>query len=240
MVFAPMFSRFRQDRDSSDGLRRMLDDIEREVRLTRSATGKDALDPRVLEAMGRVPRHELMPEDARYIAYHNGPASIGFGQTISQPFIVALMTDLLNPREGDTVLEVGTGSGYQAAVLSQVVAQVYTIEIIPELGRIAADRLRALGYANIAVKIGDGYGGWPEHGPFDGIIVTAAAPHVPRPLIEQLKPGGRLVIPVGPPYLHQELVVVSKDAEGRTESQKVLAVAFVPLTGALEPPRHDS
>jgi protein-L-isoaspartate(D-aspartate) O-methyltransferase len=218
----------------------MLEDIEREVRLTRSATGQDALNPRVMEAMRQVPRHELMPEHARCIAYDNGPASIGFGQTISQPFIVALMTHLLKPREADTVLEVGTGSGYQAAVLSRVVARVYSLEIIPELGHTAAKRLRRLGYDNIDVRIGDGYGGWPEHGPFDGIIVTAAAPHVPPPLIEQLKPGGRLVIPVGPPYLHQELMVVSKNAEGRTESRKVLAVAFVPLTGALKPPRHDS
>jgi protein-L-isoaspartate(D-aspartate) O-methyltransferase len=235
-----MFSRFNRDQNRDDGLRRMLKDIEYEVHLTRTAIGKDTLNPRVLQVMGQIPRHELMPEAIRYAAYDNGPAGIGYGQTISQPYIVALMTDLLDPQEGDEILEIGTGSGYQAAVLSRIVKQVYSIEIIPELAQTAADRLRALGYDNVEVKIGDGYRGWPEHSPFDGIIVTAAAPHIPPPLIKQLRPGGRLVIPVGQPYRHQELMVVKKNMEGGTEARDVLAVAFVPLTGALGPPPGDS
>ncbi len=227
-----MFERFRQKETPEDGMQRMLTTIEREVALTRHMIGKDALDPRVMNALRRVPRHEFMAEDNRALAYDNGPASIGYGQTISQPYIVALMTDLLCPKQTDIMLEIGTGSGYQAAVLAQLVDRVYTTEIIPELGEQAAQRLRRLGITNVEVRIGDGYYGWDEYAPFDGIIVTAASPHIPPPLVEQLKPGRRLVIPVGFPHVHQELLVVEKDDEGATHSREVLSVAFVPLTGS--------
>lgn len=210
----------------------MLKDIEAEVRYTRDVIGKDALDVRVMHAMATVPRPEFVPDESRVIAYHNGPLPIDFGQTISQPYIVALMTDLLNPQPGDIVLEIGTGSGYQAAVLAQLVKQVYSIEVIPTLAIDAAQRLQHLGISNVEVRHADGYYGWPEHAPFDGIVVTAAAPHIPQPLIEQLKPGACLVIPVGPPHGFQELMVVEKDGNGVVSKRAVLGVAFVPLTGA--------
>lgn len=212
-------------------LQRMLRDIEMEVGLTRHITGKDCLDSRVMAAMKQVPRHEFVPVELRYRAYDNGPASIGSGQTISQPYIVALMSDLLNSKPTDIILEIGTGSGYQAAVLSTLVKQVYSVEIIEELAVSARDRLARLGYRNVAVRNGDGYFGWPEHAPFDGIIVTAAAPHIPRPLIDQLREGGRLVIPVGMPYSYQELMLVEKKPDDKIEIQHVLGVSFVPLTG---------
>ncbi len=210
---------------------KMLEDIEREVELTRKHIGKDRLDPRVMAAMARVPRHEFVPEESRVYAYDDGPLPIGFGQTVSQPFIVALMTDLLEPGEGDVVLEVGTGSGYQTAVLAELVEKVYSVEIIAELAEKARKRLKRLGYTNVEIKVGDGYYGWPEHAPFDGILVTAAAPEIPPPLIDQLKPDGRLVIPVGEPFGYQMLKVVHKDDEGATRIRDVLGVAFVPLTG---------
>lgn len=213
------------------GLERMLQDIDREVRLTRREIGKETLDPRVMEAIKRVPRDEFIPEPARDRAYDDGPVPIGHGQTISQPYIVALMTDLLQPAPDDTVLEVGTGSGYQAAILAEVVKKVYTIEFVPELADTVRERLHRLGYTNIEVRQGDGYYGWPEHAPYDGILVTAAAPHVPRALVEQLKPGARLVIPVGQPFYHQELMVVEETSEGTLETRQVLGVAFVPLVG---------
>jgi len=172
-----------------------------------------------------------VPEELAYLAYANGPVAIGYGQTISQPYIVALMTDLLKTNADDVVLEVGTGSGYQAAVLAQLVKQVYSVEIVAALAQEAKARLHRLGYANVAVRSGDGYGGWNEHAPFDGIVVTAAAPSIPSPLIEQLKPGGRLVIPLGAPHARQILTVVSKDEKGATVEQELLPVAFVPLTG---------
>ncbi len=212
-------------------LQGMLKDIEMEVTLTRHLTGKDALDSRVMAAMRKVPRHAFLPVDLRHYAYENGPASIGSGQTISQPFIVALMSDLLNTKPTDTILEIGTGSGYQSAILSTLVKQVYSVEIIENLANSARDRLEKLGYHNVAVRMGDGYFGWPEHAPFDGVIVTAAAPHVPQPLIDQLREGGRLVIPVGLPYHYQELMVIEKKANGEIGIENVLGVSFVPLTG---------
>lgn len=209
---------------------RMLRDIEREVEYTRQLIGKDAFDARVMEAFRRVPRHEFVPESLRERAYDNGPLPIGEGQTISQPYIVALMTDLLVPEPGDIILEVGTGSGYQAAILSRLVKQVYSIEIVDALAAEARERLQRLGYANVEVRAADGYHGWIEHAPFDGIVVTAAAPAIPAPLIEQLKPGGRLVIPLGQPYDYQELMLVEKLPDQRVETRSILGVAFVPLT----------
>ncbi len=213
------------------GLKRMLDDIAREVELTREYLGKEALDARVLDVMGQVPRHEFVPAYLRNLAYCNGPAPIGLGQTISQPYIVALMTDLLNTKPSDVMLEIGTGSGYQAAILSKLVAQVYSIEIIGELAKNARKRLHRLGYGNVTIISGNGYHGWPEHAPYDGIVVTAAAPHIPEALLEQLKVGARLVIPIGFPYDYQELVVLEKHDDNKIDRQAILGVSFVPLTG---------
>jgi protein-L-isoaspartate(D-aspartate) O-methyltransferase len=195
------------------------------------ALGRDYMAPDVLRVMGIVPRHEFVPPPLRGEAYADRPLPIGHGQTISQPFIVALMTALLNIRSTDVVLEIGTGSGYQAAVLAHLARQVHTIEIIPGLAESAADRLHRLGYSNIATRLSDGYHGWPEAGPFDGIMVTAAASHIPPPLIRQLKPGGRMVIPVGAPFAMQHLVLVEIDADGRTKVRQLLPVLFVPLSG---------
>ncbi len=207
----------------------MIDDINAEVRYTHSLIGKDTLDPRVMEAMRKVPRDAFVPPEMRGAAFENGPLPIGYGQTISQPYIVALMTDLLAPEPGHRILEIGTGSGYQTAILSQLCSKVYTVEVVEELGVIAADIFRRLGYRNIEMRTGDGYQGWPEHAPYDGIIVTAAAAYIPDALVEQLRPGGRMVIPVGLPYSHQELVLLKKDEQGKTETETVLGVAFVPL-----------
>jgi len=217
-----------------NGLQRMLDDIEMEVNLTRHLIGKDALDDRVMTAIKQVPRHKFLPADFRFLAYDNGPAPIGSGQTISQPYIVALMTDLLNTKPTDTILEIGTGSGYQAAILSKLVKQVYSLEILEELSTKARRRLEKMGYNNVTVKTGDGRFGWPEHAPFDGIIVAAATPHVPQPLIDQLRTGAHLVIPVGLPYNYQELIVIEKKANGKIETRNILGVSFVPLTGGYD------
>ena len=211
----------------------MIRDIESEVRFTRSMIGRDKLDDRVMEAMRKVPREEFVPAHFRDLAHANGPVSIGYNQTISQPFIVALMTDLLRLELHHIVLEVGTGSGYQAAVLSLLVEKVYSIEIISELGDGAAERLSKLRYTNIETRIGDGYEGWPEHAPYDAIMVTAAAPSVPEALFEQLKPGGRMAIPVGLPYMHQELLLLRKDEAGEPHTQSILGVAFVPMVKAV-------
>lgn len=211
-------------------IQHMLDDIRLEIELTRAYTGQKRFSDAVMNAMASVPRDAFVPEEVKTFAFHNGPLPIGYGQTISQPYIVALMTELLNVGEEDTVLEIGTGSGYQSAILSRLVRQVYSIEIVPSLGDEAKRTLAALGYTNVETRIGDGYHGWPEHAPFDGIIVTAAAPEIPPALIEQLRPGARLVIPVGLPYSTQELIVVSRDMDGNIEQKPVLAVAFVPLT----------
>ena len=186
---------------------------------------------RVLAAMGEVQRQEFVPRSRWPEAYANHPLPIGHGQTISQPFIVALMTDLIDPEPDDVVLEVGTGSGYQAAVLAKLVNQVYSIEIIEPLAEEASERLGRLGYDNVETKLGDGYNGWEAHAPFDAIVVTAAASHVPPPLVEQLKPGGRMVIPVGGRFSVQYLLLVEKSLTGEILTRQVMAVRFVPLTG---------
>ena len=208
----------------------MVAEIEDMMRDTRRETGRAALGDRVSAAMLKVERHRFVPHSQVGQAYYNRPLSIGHGQTISQPYIVALMTDLMDVGPGDRVLEVGTGSGYQAAVLAEIVRTVYSIEIVEPLGREAARALAAAGYRNVHTRIGDGYAGWPEEAPFDAIIVTAAAPDVPQPLIDQLKPGGRLVIPIGAQYDAQSLYVVTKDARGVINRRKALDVRFVPMT----------
>ena len=190
---------------------------------------REVRDPRVLAAMRDVPRHLFVPPDLQRQAYADRPLPIGYDQTISQPYIVALMTELARPSPGDRALEVGTGSGYQAAVLSQLVSHVYTIEIVEPLARSAEQRLKNLGYTNVTVRAGDGYAGWPDDAPFDVIIVTAAPDHVPAPLLAQLKAGGRLVIPVGPVSAVQELQLIEKDNAGRIRTTRVVPVQFVPL-----------
>ncbi len=212
------------------GTHKLLEDIRAELRYTRSMIGRDTFGDRVMTAMEEIPRHYFVPNHEQRYAYTNGPLPIGHGQTISQPFIVALMTDLLACGPDGCVLEVGTGSGYQAAILSRMVGQVRSVEIIPELARQSAARLTRLGYTNIQTRHSDGYTGWPEFAPYDGILVTAAAPAVPPPLIEQLKEGCRLVIPVGLQHGHQELVVIEKHPDGSLSKADVLGVAFVPLT----------
>jgi protein-L-isoaspartate(D-aspartate) O-methyltransferase len=187
-------------------------------------------DEAVLDAMRTVPRHKFVAESQRDNAYADSPLPIGHGQTISQPYIVALMTELLGVDADDVVLEIGTGSGYQAAVLAEIAKQVYTIEIVEPLAKSAKSLLSDLKYANVETKHGDGYFGWKEHAPFDGIVVTAAASHIPPPLVEQLKPGARMVIPVGPPFGNQQLFVLQKNADGSVTQRSVLAVRFVPLT----------
>ena len=210
----------------------MVAQIEAYVGLTPAWVIGDGFDPAVLEAMRRTPRHAFVPAEVRDEAYHDQPVPIGFGQTISQPFIVALMTDLLEVDRRDTVLEIGTGSGYHAAILAQVAGEVHSIEIVPALGERAADTLHALGYANVETRVGDGYYGWPEHAPFDGIVVTAAASHIPPPLVEQLAPGGRMVIPIGAAFATQQLMLVEKRLDGTLTTRQLLPVRFVPLTRA--------
>jgi protein-L-isoaspartate(D-aspartate) O-methyltransferase len=212
------------------GIDKLLRDIATEVHYTRDLIGRDAFDPRVMAAMAEVPREAFVPADERQYAFANGPLPIGWGQTISQPYIVALMTDLLGCGPQARVLEVGTGSGYQAAVLSRVVRHVYSLEIIPELAEAASRRLAELGYTNVETRLGDGYLGWPEQAPFDGILVTAAAPGIPPALVEQLRPGARLVLPVGEPHGRQELLLGEKDHDGRVHTNPILPVAFVPMT----------
>ena len=211
---------------------RMVREIEADVRDTSARLGKGTLATQVLHAMRTVPRHEFVQPALRSLAYANQPLAIGHGQTISQPYMVAVMTDLLAVDRDDVVLEVGTGSGYQAAILAQLGQHVYTIEIIPELAEEARERLQRLGYTNITTRVGDGYYGWGEYAPFDAIMVTAAASHIPPALLRQLKPGGRMVIPVGGPFLTQQLLLVSKHTDGQITTRQVLPVAFVPLRGA--------
>jgi len=218
---------FAQD-DRAQERHQMVEEISDMARLVGDRTDTDGIDPRVLEAMDKVPRHEFVPPAQRPSAYRNRPLAIGSGQTISQPYIVALMTDLMRVKPEETVLEIGTGSGYQAAVLGELAGDVYSVEIVEPLGRQAANVLGRLGYDNVHTRIGDGYKGWPEHAPYDAIIVTAAPDHVPPALIEQLKPGGRLVIPVGD--LFQKLMVITKKDDGTTASEEVVPVQFVPLT----------
>jgi len=208
----------------------MADEIAAMARMTGAETGRPVFREPVMAAMRKVPRHRFLPPALAASAYDNRPLPIGDGQTISQPYIVALMTELLDPKPGDSVLEVGTGSGYQAAVLAEIVARVYTIEIVDALGRKAAGTLGALDYRNVTTRIGDGYGGWKEHAPFDGILVTAAPAEVPQPLIDQLKPGGRLVIPVGGRFDVQDLLVIERKTDGSTTTRRTIPVRFVPLT----------
>jgi protein-L-isoaspartate(D-aspartate) O-methyltransferase len=207
-----------------------------DVRASRERMVREQIESRgvtnaaVLAAMRKVPRHEFVPGQWADAAYEDHPLPIGYGQTISQPYIVALMTELVQPTAGAKVLEVGTGSGYQAAILAETGVEVYSIEIIGPLAKESAERLKRLGYDKVHVKQGDGYLGWPEHAPFDAIIVTAGADHVPPPLVEQLKPGGRMVIPVGEVHGEQSLLLVQKNADGKVTTRNVGAVVFVPLT----------
>jgi protein-L-isoaspartate(D-aspartate) O-methyltransferase len=224
-----MFGLTADGQDYASQRARMVTEVEAMYAETRAETGLPAMSLAVRRALGKVERHRLVPPGEASRAYRNHPLPIGAGQTISQPYIVALSTDLLQPRPADVILEVGTGSGYQAAVLAEIVSRVYTIEIIESLGRTAAKRLEELGYGNIEVRIGDGYAGWPEKAPFDGIVVTAAAPRVPQALVDQLKPGGRMVIPLGGPSDIQHLKLLTKRADGGVEEKRVLPVRFVPL-----------
>jgi protein-L-isoaspartate(D-aspartate) O-methyltransferase len=212
----------------------MVAEVEAMYAETRHETGLPAMSPAVRSAMGKVERHRLVPAGEASRAYRNHPLPIGSGQTISQPYIVALSTDLLGLDSKSTVLEIGTGSGYQAAVLAEIVSRVYSIELVASLGEAARKRLEELGYGNIEVRIGDGYKGWPQKAPFDGIVVTAAAPHVPQALVDQLKPGGRMVIPVGGEAEMQYLKVLVKRADGGVDEKRVLPVRFVPLVPGKE------
>jgi len=211
---------------------KMIQRIELHARDATEALGRNHIDPEVLEVMSAVPREEFVPEDQRAYAYDDRPLPIGYGQTISQPFIVALMSDMAAVGPQDVVLEVGTGSGYQAAVLARLVREVHTIEIIPELAASAKERLRRQGFANVESYQGDGYYGLEEAAPFDAIVVTAAAGQVPPPLVAQLKPGGRMVIPVGRAFALQHLMLVEKDQGGALRTRQTLPVSFVPLTRA--------
>ena len=224
----------RLGQSNEETFRKLREEMVRTQIATPRWTGSDAVtDPRVLEVMRLTPRHRFVPPSQLAYAYEDRPLPIGYGQTISQPFIVAKMTELLETKKDKRALEVGTGSGYQAAVLAQLVAEVYTIEIIEPLGQAAKERLRSLSYRNIDVRVADGYYGWPEKAPFDAIVVTAAANHIPPPLVEQLKPGGRMVIPVGNPFQTQTLMLVIKGHKGPRDIQvrSLMPVAFVPLVG---------
>lgn len=209
----------------------MVAEIKDDLGYTAKYLDKKSFDPRVIKAMASVPRHEFVPKKLHSRAYDNEPLPIGYGQTISQPYIVALMTDLLQPQPGQSVLEIGTGSGYQAAVLSQLVAKVYSIEIIEGLGKATTELLKSQGYKNIETRIADGYDGWPQQAPFDSIMVTAAISHIPPPLVKQLKNGGRMVIPVGTRFQTQYLTLVEKNMQGEISSRQLLPVYFVPFTG---------
>jgi len=211
---------------------RMVEEIAAMARETAFDTGEASFSQSLLAAMRQVPRHRFVDPSQSGSAYRNHPLPIGRGQTISQPYIVALTTHLASPQKHHRVLEIGTGSGYQAAVLSGLVAHVYSVEIIEDLGRQAAARLSELGYGNVSVRIGDGHAGWPEQGPFDAIVVTAAAARIPPALVEQLKPGGRMVIPIGPQAGTQVLTLVEKGVDAAVRERRVLPVRFVPLTGA--------
>ncbi|MEE7624552.1 protein-L-isoaspartate(D-aspartate) O-methyltransferase [Methylobacter sp. Wu8] len=216
---------FRQQRHT------LVDIIKYDVLRTRDFLNQEALDDRVLDALRKVPRHEFVPDDQRPYAYQNRPLPIGYGQTISQPYIVAVMTDLLKLKKTDRTLEIGTGSGYQAAILAELADSVYSIEIVEPLAKQAATNLKRAGYDAVHTRTGDGYYGWEEAAPFNGIVVTAVASHIPPPLIKQLKPGGRMIIPVGAPFMTQYLVLVSKDTDEKVTTRQILPVSFVPLTG---------
>lgn len=226
-TWSSVFSADKYERSRQD----MVRIIEQDVRETSLYLDKEVLDPRVIAAIAKVPRHKYVPRKLRRNAYENRPLPIGHGQTISQPYIVAVMTDLLKPEPHHRVLEVGTGSGYQAAILAELVDTIYSIEIIKPLADKAAKRLKDLGYKNAHVRVGDGYYGWKKYAPFDAIVVTAAASHIPPPLIAQLKPGGRMMIPVGSRFLVQQLLLVEKEQAGKLITDQILPVTFVPLTG---------
>jgi protein-L-isoaspartate(D-aspartate) O-methyltransferase len=233
LVFAWLLALPAQAEDARSGERdAMVEVIKEHARYAPEAAEAGEIDPAVLQVMRTVPRHEFVPEEEQARAYADMPLPIGFGQTISQPFIVALMTDLLDLKPGAKVLEIGTGSGYQAAVLSPLAERVYTIEIVPPLGEAAHNVLRRLDYTNVETKVADGYYGWPEAAPFEGIVVTAAASQIPPPLIEQLKPGGRMVIPIGGAFAAQQLMLVEKLPDGGIKTRQLLPVAFVPFTRA--------
>lgn len=225
LTFVRAAEPFQQQRE------KLIEEIRDNVRLSQDELNKSKLDEQVFEAISKVPRHEFVPEQYRHQAYKNRPLPIGYGQTISQPSVVAIMTDLLELEPTDKVLEIGTGSGYQAAVLAELAKTVYSVEIVPELAERAAKDLQRTGYQNVITREGDGYHGWPEYAPFDAIIVTAAAGHIPPPLLKQLKPGGRMVIPVGSRFMLQHLVLVTKDEAGNITTEQLLPVNFVPLTG---------
>jgi protein-L-isoaspartate(D-aspartate) O-methyltransferase len=210
----------------------MIADIRAVAAAVRLGGASRPISERTMLVLGEVPRHRFVPKNLEDEAYENRPLPIGYGQTISQPYIVAVMTDVMDCRPGDKVLELGTGSGYQAAVLGRLGARVFSIEIIPELAQSAAARLSEMDYETVRVRSGDGYYGWPEEAPFDRIIVTAAASHIPPPLIAQLAPGGRMVIPVGGPFAVQELLLVEKGEDGTLRTRSLLPVQFVPLTGS--------
>jgi protein-L-isoaspartate(D-aspartate) O-methyltransferase len=203
--------------------------VRRERLVRESMESRGIRDPAVLKAMRETPRHEFMPQSVRQYAYEDRPVPIGFDQTISQPSLVAMMTDMLEANKGHRILEIGTGSGYQAAVLSPLVKEVYTIEIVPQLAQSSSETFKRLGYKNIHAKHGNGYLGWPEHAPFDRIILTAAPPELPKALVEQLAPGGKLVAPVGRTTLEQELILVEKSKDGKVSQRSVLPVRFVPM-----------
>ncbi len=209
----------------------MIQEIEKDVRETSRYLDQEVLGEAVLQALRKVPRHLFVPENQVEWAYENRPLPIGHGQTISQPYIVAIMTDLLKLRSDRKVLEIGTGSAYQAAILSEIVDRVYTIEIVEALADSAQERIKNLGYTRIHNRKGDGYFGWESEAPFDAIVVTAAASHIPPPLVRQLKPGGRMIIPVGSGFMVQQLLLVHKDSEGLVTTRQILPVRFVPLTG---------
>lgn len=218
-LFATLFSSFQEDPFKK----------KREELVSKTIERKGIKDKAVLNSMRTVKRHLFVPENSVSNAYQDRPMPIGYGQTISQPYIVAYMTEAINPKREHKVLEIGTGSGYQAAVLAEIIKEVYTIEIIPELGNAAAAKLRKLGYNNVNVKVSDGYYGWKEHGPYDAIIVTAAAEFVPPPLIEQLKDGGKIIIPIGSPFMNQMLMLIEKKGKKIT-TKSLLPVVFVPFT----------
>ena len=215
--------------------------IEERIKMVaRQIQARDVNDPNVLRAMRIVPRHAFVPKNEQNVAYIDSPLPIGYDQTISQPYIVGFMTEALQLNPNSKVLEIGTGSGYQAAVCAEIAKEVYTIEIVKELADLAKERLKDLGYPNVFVKAGDGFFGWPEHAPFDAIIGTAAAGRVPEPLIKQLKPGGRMILPVGGPRDFQYLVLITKDGKGNLDRRKILPVRFVPMTGEVQKPKKES
>jgi protein-L-isoaspartate(D-aspartate) O-methyltransferase len=219
------------DSDYGSARAAMVEEVRDSATLARDANEAD-FEQKVLHALATVERHEFVPADQKRHAYENRPLPIGHGQTVSQPYIVALMTELARPEPDDIVLEIGTGSGYQAAILAGLVKHVYSIEIIEPLATEARGRLERLGYDNVTTMLGDGYYGWQEHAPFDVIIVTAASSHVPPPLIRQLRPGGRMIVPIGERFMTQQLLLLEKSESGDVITRQIAAVRFVPLTGA--------